>query len=1001
MATLLRVLAFFVGILAAPVLVFAQASITGVVKDTSGAVLPGVTVDVASPVLIERVRSVNTDSNGAYRIIDLRPGAYTVTFTLAGFKSVKREGVALSGSITAVVDSQMPVGGLEETITVSGEAASVDVQSTTKQQVMSSEVIDTIPTGKNFYNLGVLITGVNSSQADVGGSLGDSRASLSAHGGRPDDQRLLQNGSNLNDLQTAGGNMSGSQLNVAGAAEITISFGSASAEQSTGGVYVNFIPKDGGNSFRGSSFLTFANEDMASSNLTQRLKDRGLTAVNSLKKNWDISPNFGGPVKRDVLWYYVTLRHEGAQNYPAGIVPNRNAFKSDVWTYDPDTSAPKLATRGAWQDEQLRLTWQATQKHKFSGTIDNNTSYVRWNGISATTTPEAANDRRFPQQLTLIGEWKAPLSNRVLAEAVVFHKSLRWGTMHLRPEPAGSLNLSPAELAIYPTLVGVTEQSTGLNYHGPGTTSNGVQGAFHNTWVPNYSYRGAISYVTGSHNAKFGGQDSFGYQQSSTYSHDVPYRYRFNNGVPNQITLLATPFTFKSDLNHDLGLFAQDLWTVGQMTFTGGVRFDYFKSSYPAQTLGPGPLVPNRNWAFPAEDNLNWKDITWRSGWAYDLRGDGKTALRASLNKYLAGQALGGFGSDTNPIRRLVNTTTRSWADANRDFIPQCDLVSAAANGECGPLANSAFGTQTPSEIRDLDLRTGWGHRGFNWEFSTGLQRELAPRVSMDVAYYRRWYGNFAATDDLNLTPTDFDAFSIVAPADPLLPGGGGKTITGLFDRAPAAFGRPVNNRTTLSKNYGKQVEHWNGFDLSLQARLRPGMMLQGGVSSGRTTTDNCEILAKLPEMAPLATSTPYCHVETPMRTQAKGIATYVVPRIDVQLAATFQSIPSATSLVANYNVPTAVVAQRLGRPLSGGAANATVNLVPPGTMFNERINQVDLRIGKILRFGPRRAMMGIDLYNLTNSDAVTAVNPNFATRFRPTSILQSRFAKISMQVDF
>jgi hypothetical protein len=127
------------------------------------------------------------------------------------------------------------------------------------------------------------------------------------------------------------------------------------------------------------------------------------------------------------------------------------------------------------------------------------------------------------------------------------------------------------------------------------------------------------------------------------------------------------------------------------------------------------------------------------------------------------------------------------------------------------------------------------------------------------------------------------------------------------------------------------------------------------------------------------------------------SIRSYIVPRIDVQLAATFQSIPSPTSLVASYNVPFAIVAQSLGRPLSGGVANATVNLVPPGTMFAERINQVDLRIGKVLRFGPRRATIGIDLYNLTNSDAVTAVNPNFATRFRPTSILQSRFAKISM----
>jgi hypothetical protein len=1010
----LTTLVLLASALAIPTTALAQASITGVVKDPSGAVLPGVTVEAASPVLIERVRSVTTDAGGGYRIVDLRPGPYTVTFTLTGFNTFKRDGIELTGSITAVVDASLRVGALEETITVTGEAPVVDVQNTTNQRVLTSAIIDTIPAARNFAALGTLIPGLNSGNVDVGGSLGDIMGTLSAHGSKSDDQRLLQNGSNLNDLVTAGGSQSGSLPNVGAAAEMTIDYGSASAEQNTGGVRINFIPKDGGNTFKGTTFATFATEAMASDNFTQRLKDLGLTAVNNIKKNWDVNPGVGGPLRRDQLWYYASGRYEGAQSYAAGMFYNRNAFKPDLWTYEPDLARPALSLDARWVDAQVRMTWQAAAKHKFAFAWDHNTWYRAPDAVSATRAPESAPDRRTPQQETQIVEWKSPLTNRLLVEAVGFHKTIRRGTMHARPKGSvggGSLDVTPAELALYPFMVGVTEQSSGLTYHGPATT-------FVNAWVPNYTYIAAVSYITSGHNLKVGMSDNFGYQLNQTYgpSLAVPYRYRFNNGIPNQITIYATPDTQKNDLHHDLGVYAQDRWTINRMTLIGGLRFDYFNSGYPEQTLEPGPLVPNRNWTFPPEENLNWKDVTYRSGMTYDVFGNGKTAIKVSLNKYLAGQGLAGLASNTNPIGRLVNSTTRNWTDSDRDFSPDCDLTNPAANGECAAMANSAFGTQVPSAVRDLDLRQGWSKRSYNWEFSTGVQREILPRVSVDIGYFRRWYGNFAVTDDLNLSPSDLDAFSVPAPSNALLPGGGGYTVPGLFDRKPSAFGRPSNNKVTLSKNYGTQIEHWNGFDVGGQARLQAGILLQGGMSTGKTVTDNCEIVAQLPEMLlagatsiqntfPLTTSgvwtsAAHCHQETPFLTQFKGLGIYTVPRIDVQIAGTFQSIPGPP-LVANYNVPTAVAAASLGRPLAGGAANTTVNIVEPGTIFGERINQLDLRFGKILRFGQRRATVSLDLYNATNGDTVTSTNGNYATLWRPTGVLQARFFKVSTTFDF
>ena len=336
--------------LLSPALAFAQAELTGAVRDASGAVLPGVTVEAASPALIEKVRAVVTDGNGVYRIVDLRPGPYTMTFTLPGFSTSRREGLELSGSATYVVNAEMRVGALEETITVTGEAPVVDVQTVTRQQVITHDVIDAIPTGRNYYSLGVLIPGVSSNATDVGGSTGDAMAQLTVHGSRPSSQRLTQNGVSTAGLSGSGG-FAGTVPNVSAAAEVTIDTNAASAELATGGVRINFIPRDGGNQVSGSVFFNYAHEDfLQADNYTERVQGLGLTAPGKIKKNWDFAPALGGPVRRDRLWYYLTARYNGAQNYAAGMYHNRNAWDPAKWTYEPDTSRPALSTAGDWKD---------------------------------------------------------------------------------------------------------------------------------------------------------------------------------------------------------------------------------------------------------------------------------------------------------------------------------------------------------------------------------------------------------------------------------------------------------------------------------------------------------------------------------------------------------------------------------------------------------------------------------------------------------------------------
>ena len=979
----------------------AQGSITGVVKDASGAILPGVTVEVESPALIEKTRSGVTDGTGQYRFVDLRPGTYTVTLTLPGFSTVRREGVEITGAFVASVNIEMRVGTVEETLTVTGETPIVDVQSTTRQRVMTREVIDAVPTSRIPYTVAALVPGVtmrnptgSAAAQDVGGTGGNQQAnSLTVHGSRPVDMRLTYNGLTLATLET--GKNAGAVNNSTAYEEVTVDSAAVSAELATGGVRINLIPRDGGNTFKGTWFSSYTNEHLQGSNYTQELQDRGLRTPNRIRKNWDINPGIGGPIMRDKLWFYGTVRHNGWQEYVAGMFANANAGNPGAWTYAADTTQP-AASGNEWQDLTFRLAWQATPRNKLAVSVNQQKGWT-YTGGTATAAPESVTEGRYDPKRNIFGDWTVPLTNRLLLEAVG-----TYGFEHLRPRVTNLQHLTA-----------VTEQSSGLTYRG-------VPGLSRDFRLANYYYRAAVAYITGAHAFKVGFNNGGGSRTFRSFMvADFPVSYRFNNGVPNQITLQATPYEALSQLDADLGLYAQDRWTMNRLTLSLAVRYDYYKSSFPDEPVGPGLLVPSRDFVVPAQDGVRgWHDLTPKFGVSYDPFGDGKTALKATLSKYVQGQALGGdlpdrpFGYPLNPVYRLVTTVSRSWNDANRNFAPDCDLTLPGANGECGAMSNSNFGRLGSDTTYDPDILSGWGKRaGYNWEFSVGGQREILPRVSVDAGYFRRWYGNLLITDNLAVAPGDYQQFSITAPVDPRLPGGGGYPVTGLYDLNPARFGLPANNLRTYSDNYGNQTEYWHGVDLSMNARLPNGLTVQGGFSTGKTVLDICDVASKVPEMffgyAPLNvlnntawTPAQYCSQRSPFLTQVKMLAIYMIPRVDVQISGTFQSLPGP-DIQANYNLPTAQAAQALGRPLAGGAANMTVNLVEPGTMYGDRHNQLDVRFAKIINVARTRTVFNVDLYNALNANPVLAENSNFGAFRQPTLILPARFVKFGVQFDF
>ena len=300
-------------------------------------------------------------------------------------------------------------------------------------------------------------------------------------------------------------------------------------------------------------------------------------------------------------------------------------------------------------------------------------------------------------------------------------------------------------------------------------------------------------------------------------------------------------------------------------------------------------------------------------------------------------------------------------------------------------------------------MLNGWGTRPYQWEFSASVQRQLSRGLSVDVGYFRRWYGNFGVTDNLNLSAQDFNTFSIAAPTDPRLPGGGGYSVSGFYDVNPAKISLPQNNYFTLASNYGEQIQHWNGMDLTLNARLRRGFTIQGGVSTGRQETNNCAVIANLPEAALL--TAPYCRQKENFLTDGKVVATYTVPKIDITASGLWYSRPGPV-ISANKVFLTADVAPSLGRPLAGNAPNVTVNMVQPGTIYGDRRSQLDLRLTKGLTFGRTKAGINFEIYNLFNTNAVLTENATYRdtsiSGWRiPTSIAPPRFMKFSLQLDF
>jgi hypothetical protein len=1016
-----------------PTLAFAQASITGVVKDTSGAVLPGVTVEASSPALIEKVRTAVADGSGQFRIVDLRPGLYTVTFTLPGFSIVKREGIELTGTFVATVNAELRVGALEETVTVTGESPIVDVQSITRQTTVSGEVIASLPTSRSYGALFQLVPAVTGGSRDV--LVRPGLAVFGGPGGRGTEGRLQVDGLAVG-APLSGGGVSGYLPDIANSQEVSFTTSGGLGEAEVGGPTMNIVPKTGGNSVRGSLYFAGVGSGLVGSNYTDELQAAGLRTPGQLLKLWDINGGVGGPIRKDRIWYFVNSRQEGSWQSVPGMYRNQNAGDPTKFTYVPDLTR-QAATAGDWTTLSLRLTMQPTPRNRFNVFWDEQVPCQgsAWPGVdegcrkqpddewivggtpgsagtfglaTATQAPEFSNyaGRSHARQRVQQATWSSPLTSRLLLDAGFGTNYSHYGGQEMPGNPTRPIPRMLEQCA-GPAPAGNTacaHRISNLTFASQDWASN--QGFVLN-------WRGSASLVTGAHSMKFGYQGTYHRVNQSYGSNDTHLIYRLNHGIPNLLTMDLKPFKTGQRTQNE-AVYAQEQWTLGRLTLQGALRFDHAWSYFPDQQIGPVRFLPT-GFALPAQGGvLGYSDITPRGGFAYDVFGNGNTSLKLNFGKYLEAATNHNTYSLSNPAARIAGSpvlgapppVTRAWTDANRNYVPDCDLLNPLANdfrptgGDfCGQLSNLNFGKPIFTGSFDPAILEGWGVRPSDWQIGVSVQQQILTGVSIEVGYFRRWLQNFTVVDNLAVTSADFDTYSITAPSDPRLPGGGGYTISGLYDVKPAKSGQ-TNSFTTWSSNFGEQTSMYNGVLMNVTARTRFGLTVQAGLNTGKTVTDNCDVRTAQPE---IATVNPYCHDDPGFVTRMTGLTTYTVPKVDVLLSGTFRSDQGA-SLAANYLVSSAEAARSLGRPLSGNVPSVTVNLIEPGTVWGDRVNAFDLRVAKILRFGRTRTNIGVDLYNLLNSSAVLTYNAAFnpgGNWLVPTTVLAARFAKLSATIDF
>ena len=982
-----------------PTIATAQSAIAGQVRDNTGAVLPGANVEASSPALIEGRRAVVTDGQGQYSIVDLRPGVYTVTFSLDGFSRVAREGIQLPSNFTATVDVTLGLSTIQETVTVSGQSPIVDVTQTQRTTVFSRELMSSIPTSNNMWSFAQLSPGVTMNGTDVGGSSNGSDRELSAHGLSSTHTIFAVDGMAANTTRADG--RAALYFQDLSNEEMTFDTAGGSAEVSSGGMRINMIPRDGGNRRSGALFIGGTPGGWQGDNFTQRLKDAGMKTVDEIERIFDYGGTMGGPIIQNRLWYNFSARYWGTYDLPAdNFLDNGRPWRrdGDRWAVLP------------------RLTLQATPRDKISVHYER-TAQFRGPRLQATypafinglgRDPETASQWRDPKRADYLAmvKWTSTLTNRLLLEA----NGGRNFTNSAFKHQLGVI--APVGTPEWYSHVAKNDSDLGTFWNA-GQNIAPLDGAWKNV------ISGAASYVTGTHNIKVGVQHWWGrdHREQVYNGHISTMTYR--SGVPSTVTVNNAPAPTIERVKRDLGIYAQDRWTFNRLSLNGGIRLEWLNAYVAAQDVPAGRFVPARH--FDAVENVpDWFNVSPRAGLAYDLFGNAKTAIKFSAGKYSTPLATS-LARMLNPV--AITTVDIPWNDrdlqgrtlpSNNDGIAQdseLDLTRLPTNFGVRSLA-----TLDPNVKRETNIET-----------MIGVQHELTPGIAVNASWFRRAYQNKRVTDNLERDFSDYRAVEVVSPFN-------GELMT-VYDLVNAAELSKVNE---VIRN-ASFTEVYNGFEWGADVRIPGGGRLFANMGTQRIIQNDCDQpddpnLLRFCDRGNLPA--PYNSV--PFLTDFK-IAAFIPMPFGVQLSGTFISVGDkgkfqnqGYGLAPEYLITRTTrytAEQCAGRPCTAGALvipnmvlpsitsniGATgrgIPLAPSGTeIFLPRLNQLDLGIKKVFRASGVSWAPRLDIFNVLNADTeITYRSTTFGTPVYllpgttstlagTAGIILARMARASLQV--